>query len=270
MTSAQLHELVFWLINAIGAALITRLIWRRRQMRQMRLSAVEDALSNSFKRTPEGWTFDSRYPRIFSWRRWTYLLTDAQKERLAERMRRGLRTMYLATIGLCFLLGFLVAFWFRKLPDFLRSLLVGSPGAWLLLCVVLVLVYGTLAATGVFITQKRVHPVLRDARRIGPAGPVSALRLMAETTSASSLTGRLILVTLALLVCGLAASVAAHLSRSLDDELLLALDVLFGLSGVWMAVHLGLAAIWYVTVLLVKLKAQRSDIWRARGSSRSG
>src|SRR5215472_5911262 len=130
MTSAQLHGLVFWLLNAILVGLIARSIWRRRQMRQMRAAAGEDMLSKMFTRTPEGWTFDSRYPRIFSWRRWTYLLTDAQKERLAERMRRGLRTMYLATIGLCFQLGFLVAFWSPKLPDFLRSLLVGSPGAW--------------------------------------------------------------------------------------------------------------------------------------------
>ena len=99
MASAQLHGLVFWLLNAILVGLIARSIWRRRQIRQMRLSAVEDALSNSFKRTPEGWTFDSRYPRIFSWRRWTYLLTDAQKERLAERIRRGMRTTYLVTIG---------------------------------------------------------------------------------------------------------------------------------------------------------------------------
>jgi hypothetical protein len=68
-------------------------------MRQMRAAAVEDVLSKMFKRTPEGWTLDSPYPQIFGWRRWTYLLTDAQKERLAERIRRGMRTTYLVTIG---------------------------------------------------------------------------------------------------------------------------------------------------------------------------
>ena len=91
-------------------------------------------------------------------------------------------------------------------------------------------IYGTFAATGAFIAQKRfVHPVLRDARRIGPAGPLVPIRLIAETTSARSLAGQLILVTLALLASGLAAYVAAYLSRLLDDELLLTLDVFFGL-----------------------------------------
>ena len=82
-------------------------------MRQMQAAAVEDVLSKMFKRTPDGWTLDSPYPRIFNWRRWTYLLTDAQKERLAERMRRGMRTTYLVTIGLCIVLATSLAFWFR-------------------------------------------------------------------------------------------------------------------------------------------------------------
>ena len=104
MASAQLHGLVFWLLNAILVGLIARSIWRRRQIRQMRAAAVEDALSKMFKRAPEGWTFDSPYPRIFSQRRWTYLLTDAQKESLAERLRRGVQTTYLVAIGLCVVL----------------------------------------------------------------------------------------------------------------------------------------------------------------------
>jgi len=186
-------------------------------------------------------------------------------------MRRGLRTTYLVTIGLCFLLGFPLAFWFWKLPDFLRSLLIGSPGAWLLLCLVFVLVFGTLAATGVFIIQKRlVQPMLRDAHRIGPAGPLVPIRLIAETTSARSLMRWLILVTLALLVCGFVAYVAAYLSRSLDDELLLTLDVIFGLSVVSMVVPFGLAAIWYVMVLVVKLKARGPPSGGPWGSSGSG
>src|SRR6516225_8371121 len=104
MASAQLHGLVFWLLNAILVGLIARSIWRRRQIRQMRAAAVEDALSKMFNRAPEGWTFDSPYPRIFSQRRWTYLLTDAQKESLAERLRRGVQTTYLVAIGLCVVL----------------------------------------------------------------------------------------------------------------------------------------------------------------------
>jgi len=172
---------------------------------------------------------------FFIWRRWTYLLTNAQKEKLIERMRRGVRTTYLVAILLCVvLMPIPLAFWFRfpQLADFLRSLVAGSPSAWLLLCLVFVLFSATFAATGAFITQKRfVHPVLRDARRIGPAGPLVPIRLIAETTSFRSLTGRLILVTLALLASGLAAYGAAYLSRLLDDELLLALDVALGCSS---------------------------------------
>jgi hypothetical protein len=124
-------------------------------MRQMRAAAVEAVLSKMLKRTPEG-TLDSPYPRTFSWRRWTYLLTNAQKERLVERMRRGVGTTYLVVIGMCVvLLATPLAFWFRfpQLADFLRSLAAGSPSAWLLLCLVFVLFYGTFAATGASITE---------------------------------------------------------------------------------------------------------------------
>jgi hypothetical protein len=254
MTTAPLHELGVLLITAIVMGLIAWRIWHRAQIRfSERFSALEDAL---FKRTPEGWTFDSPYPRIFSRRRWTYLLMDAQKERFTERLRRGLRTMYLVTIGSCVLAAILIAFWFPSLPDLLRSLMAGSPRAWLLLCLVYLLPCGALVAV-VFINHYRlVHPVLRDARRIGPAGPGWSIRLMAETTSGTALAGRIALVTLGLLACGLLAFVAAYLSRSLDAELLLTMVALFGFVAVCMAVFFGLAAVWYVTVFVVKLRAQ--------------
>ena len=83
MTPVPLYQLGFVLITAIGMGLIARRTWQRGQIRFCeRLSVLEDTL---FKRTSEGWTFDSPYPRIFSWRRRTYLLTDAQKERLTLR-----------------------------------------------------------------------------------------------------------------------------------------------------------------------------------------
>src|SRR6516225_166973 len=93
----------------------------------------------------------------------------------------------LVVIGFIILEAITLAIWLPKLTDLLRWLLAGSPGVWLLLCFMFVLVSGTLAI--VFIAQIRwvVHPVLRDARRIGPAGPVSALRLIAETTSVRGL-----------------------------------------------------------------------------------
>jgi hypothetical protein len=134
--------------------------------------------------------------------------------------------------------------------------MAGSPRAWLLLCLVYLLTCGTLVAA-VFINHYHlVYPVLRDARRIGPAGPVWSIRLMAETTSATALGGRIVLVTLALLACGLSAFVADYLSRSLDAELLLTMAALFGLVAVCMAVFFGLAAVWYVTVFVVKLRGQ--------------
>lgn len=254
MTSAQLRLLTSGLVIAIMLGLIAWRFWRRVHMRFSALEAVV------FKQTPEGWTFDSPYPRVFSRRRWTYLLTNAQKERLTEGLRRCMRTAALLTIGFVILLAIPLAFWLPKLPDLLRWLLAGSPGVWLLLCLALVLVYGTLA-TAVFIAQKRwLHPVLSDARRIGPAGPLSALRLMAATMAVGELRRRIIEITLALLACGFFACVTAYLSpSSLDAELLQVMAVLFGLIDVF-----------YVAVLVFKLREEMSPPSGPWGSSGSG
>jgi len=96
-------------------------------------SGWEDAL---FKRAPEGWTFNSPYPRIFSQRRWTYLLTDVEKERLAGRLRRFLPLVQALVLGVCVLAAVPLAFWL-PLPDLVRQLVVGSPGARLLLSLVM-------------------------------------------------------------------------------------------------------------------------------------
>jgi hypothetical protein len=199
------------------------------------------------------------------------LLTDAEKERLAERLRRRMRNMRVVIVGSSFLLAIVLAFWIRKLPDFLQSLLASSPRAWLLLCIAYVLPCFALVTLVPIAHYRVVHPVLRGALLmvIAPAGPLVPIKLMAETTSARALTGRLILVTLALLACGLSAYLAAYLSPSLDTELLLTLDVLFGFAAVWMAILFALAAVWYMTVLVVKLKAQ-SPPRGSWGSSGSG
>ena len=255
MTSATLHELGVLLVTAIVMGFIAWRIWRRGQTR---LSALEDAL---LKRTPEGWTFDSPYPRIFSRRRWTYLLADAQKERLVEGLRCWVRAAALVVIGLCLVVSaILLAFWHLKQPDPLSWLLAGSPGVWLLLCLLFVLAYGVVA-TAVLIGQKvLVHPVLRDARRIGRARSVSLTKLTAETTSVRELRSQIIREILALLASVMAACVAAHLSpSSLYAELLLAMAVVFGLF-----------AVWYVTVLVVKLRARTSPLGGPWGSSGSG
>ena len=96
-------------------------------------SGWEDAL---FKRAPEGLTFNSPYPRIFSQRRWTYLLTDVEKERLAGRLRRFLPLVQALVLGVCVLAAVPLAFWL-PLPDLVRQLVVGSPGARLLLSLVM-------------------------------------------------------------------------------------------------------------------------------------
>lgn len=55
----------------------------------------------SFKRTPEGWAFKSAYPRIFG-QPSTYLLTDAEKAALEERLKRVvLRSRVLVFISWC-------------------------------------------------------------------------------------------------------------------------------------------------------------------------
>jgi len=253
---AQLRLLGFWPMFAIVLGLIAWRLWRHGQG-QMRFSALEDLL---FKRTPEGWTFDAPCPPNGSRRRWTYLLTDAQKERLTEGLRLWMRTTTLVVVGLIILGAIPLAIWRTKLPDLLRGLLAGSPGAWLLVCLVLVLLCGTLVSA-VFVAQKRwFDPVLRDARRIGPAHSVSLTKLTAETTSVRELRSQIIREILALLASVMAACVAAYLSpSSLYAELLLAMAVVFGLF-----------AVWYVTVLVVKLRAERSPLGGPWGSSGSG
>ena len=57
-----------------------------------------------FTRAPEGWTFNSSYPRIFG-RPWTYLLTEAQKETLEERLFATV-VSWLATLWYAALLAF--------------------------------------------------------------------------------------------------------------------------------------------------------------------
>src|SRR5262245_66142074 len=133
MTSVPLRLLVYWLGIAIFLGWIAWRLWRKGQMR---FSALEAAL---FKRTPEGWTFDAPYPPNGSRRRWTYLLTDTQKERLTEGLRLWMRTTTLVVVGLIILGAIPLAIWRTKVPDLLKGLLAGSSGAWLLVCLVLVL-----------------------------------------------------------------------------------------------------------------------------------
>src|SRR5262245_65815836 len=106
------------------------------------------------------------------------------------------------------------AIWLAKLPDFLRWVRAGSPEVCLLLCLVLVLVCGTIASATLVAQKRLFDPVLRGARRIGPAASVSLIRLTAETTSVRELRSRIIWDALALLASVTVACVAAYLLRS--------------------------------------------------------
>src|SRR5467141_3831463 len=66
-----------------------------------------------FTRTPEGWTFNSSCPRFFG-RPWTYLLTEAQKEALEQRLNRFV-LMSLVLVIMLVALGDFVLF---RVPGF--------------------------------------------------------------------------------------------------------------------------------------------------------
>jgi hypothetical protein len=120
-----------------------------------------------FKRTPEGWTFNSSYPRIFG-RPSTYLLTDAQKATLTERLGRTLLISRVSALALAVASGVLAAF---STPDFVSRLDAGSLEAWLLVFVVAIALASVLVAAIAFVSRRAVQPVLCTARRVGPAQP---------------------------------------------------------------------------------------------------
>ncbi len=120
-----------------------------------------------FTRAPEGWTFNSSYPRIFG-RPWTYLLTEAQKEALEQRLNRFV-LMSLVLVIMLVALGDFVLF---RVPGFADRLEAGSPEAWLLVFVVWIVIASTLIIPAIFFIRHRViQSTLRTAMRIGPAQP---------------------------------------------------------------------------------------------------
>jgi hypothetical protein len=119
-----------------------------------------------FTRTQEGWTFNSSYPRIFG-RPWTYLLTEAQKATLEEQLNR-LVLMVRVGAYVSIALGAFALFMVR---DFANQLLAGSLEARLLACVVWIALSAALIPALAFIRHRVIQPVLRTARRVGPAQP---------------------------------------------------------------------------------------------------
>jgi hypothetical protein len=120
-----------------------------------------------FTRTPEGWTFNSSCPRFFG-RPWTYLLTEAQKEALEQRLNRFV-LMSLVLVIMLVALGDFVLF---RVPGFADRLEAGSSEAWLLVFVVSIVIASTLIIPAIFFIRHRViQSTLRTPRRIGPAQP---------------------------------------------------------------------------------------------------
>jgi hypothetical protein len=120
-------------------------------------SRLEEAL---FKRAPDGWTFNSPYPRLL-WRPSTYLLTDAQKAILLERLRRALRVVRLLrffVVPTCLLILVTTTF---LVPHLLDSLNAGSLGAWLLFSLLVLFLASVLIPLIGIIHYSAVQPVLR-------------------------------------------------------------------------------------------------------------
>ena len=119
-----------------------------------------------FTRTPEGWTFNSSYPRIFG-RPWTYLLTEAQKETLEERLNR---LALMTHVGVCVLIA-LGAFALFMVHDFANQLLAGSLESLLLACIVWIALWGALVHVLFFVRSRVIRPTLGAASCVGPAQP---------------------------------------------------------------------------------------------------
>ena len=118
----------------------------------------------AFTRTPQGWTFKSRYPRMFG-QPSTYLLTDAEKAALEERLNR----VMLRALVLAFILLVFCVFALLMVRDFVLRLGADTLEAELLRWIVSIVIASVLIPVLFFMRHRAVQPVLRTARRIGPA-----------------------------------------------------------------------------------------------------
>jgi len=199
-----------------------------------------------FARTPEGWTFNSSYPRIFG-RPWTYLLTEAQKETLEERLNRSVLIVYVGV----FVLIALGAFALFMVRDFADQLLAGSPEAWLLACVVYVVFSSALISALFFVRHRVIESVLCTARRVGPAQPdwlgfIILKKMIRRYTERKSAKVLIIWSGLLLLFSTYNSIVYALVVPARSVLMLFATVVSW------------LATLWYAALLAFKLSAQRS------------
>jgi hypothetical protein len=120
-----------------------------------------------FTRTPEGWTFNAPYPRFFS-RPSTYLLTDAEKATLEQRLGRSVLILQSVSLMMVMASAVLMSFWVPHLMDGLDA---GSLDAWLLFFLLVIVLAIALIPAIFFVRHRVVQSVLCAARRIGPAQP---------------------------------------------------------------------------------------------------
>src|SRR5262245_48690205 len=95
---------------------------------------LEDVL---LKRVPGGWTLHSNYPRPFARHRWTYLLTEKEKERFARGFRMIRWILWLDILAVFLVIA-------TCDPNLAVHLALGWPQAWLLFFLLVLLLAGTL------------------------------------------------------------------------------------------------------------------------------
>jgi hypothetical protein len=117
-----------------------------------------------FKRVPEGWLFSTVSPWIFAPRR-TYLVSDAQKSALAERVRRG---RYLRLVVILLLMA-LMAVGITMSPAVLMLVKTFSLTGAIVFASFVVLTVAAITVSDYLNIRPLVHDLPRSSRKIGHA-----------------------------------------------------------------------------------------------------
>jgi hypothetical protein len=148
----------------------------------------------NFKPAEGGWTFIAPYPRLV-FRPSVYIITDAQKAELVERLVRAQWGWlgFLVLVGPAFAwVQMVVSRWLSSGP------LSDGPGGWSLPFAIGA-VLGTLIVFPFFILiHWAIKPVLSTATRIGPATRSQAVRQAIEANSVKTLIALLVLMSVSL------------------------------------------------------------------------
>jgi hypothetical protein len=200
-----------------------------------------------FTRTPDGWTFNSSYPRIFG-RPWRYLLTEAQKETLEKRLNR-LTLMVHVGVWVMIALG---TFALIVVRDFANQLFAGLLEAWLLAGIVWIALWGALIPAVLFVRYRVVQPTLHAARCVGPVQPdwlgfVILKEMIKRYTERKSAKALIIWIALGFL-CSAYGTIVYALAVSARIAL-----ILFGIVVTWSA------TLWYAALLVLKLRGCRRN-----------